>query len=79
MWERAVGIAPEFKVRREARLRFGRAGLGLVKLGVAPEELLRGAGQPAARKARVWSYRVKRGNGAARVKAVFSPPSAWRS
>ncbi len=74
MWERAVGIAPEFKVRREARLRFGRAGLGLVKLGVAPEELLRGAGQPATRKARVWSYRVKgRGNGAARVKAVFSP------
>jgi hypothetical protein len=74
MWERAVGISPEFKVRREARLRFARAGLGLVKLGVAPEELLRGAGQPASRKARVWSYRVKgRGNVAARVRAVFTP------
>jgi hypothetical protein len=74
MWERAVGITPEFQVRREARLRFGRAGLGLVKLGVEPEELLRGAGQPASRKGRVWSYRVKgRGNAAARVRAVFSP------
>ncbi|MCW2998663.1 MAG: hypothetical protein JWN65_2212 [Solirubrobacterales bacterium] len=74
MWERAVGISPEFRVRREARLRFSAQGLGLVRLGVAPEELLRGAGQPAGRKARVWSYRVNgRGNANARVRAVFTP------
>jgi hypothetical protein len=74
MWERAVGISPEFRGRREARLRFGPQGLGLVKLDVPPEELLRGAGQPADRNARVWSYRVKgRGNDKARVRAVFTP------
>ncbi|UTI62561.1 Coagulation factor 5/8 type domain-containing protein [Paraconexibacter antarcticus] len=74
MWERADGIAPEYRERREARLRFGRAGLGLTKLAVAPEELLRGGGQPASRKGRVWSYRVKgRGNAKARVRAVFTP------
>lgn len=74
MWERAVGIGAEHRLRREGRLAFRRAGLGLVKLAVSPEELLRGGGQPAARKARVWSYRVKgRGNAGARVKAVFTP------
>jgi hypothetical protein len=74
MWERAVGIAPEYKTRRQARLAFSRAGLGLTKLAVTPDELLRGGGQPATRKARVWSYRVSgRGNAAARVRAVFTP------
>ncbi len=73
MWERAVGVSPEDQVRREARLRFTKAGIGLVRLNVGPEELLRGAGQPASRKDRTYSYRVKgRGNSKARVKAVFS-------
>lgn len=74
MWERANGIGAEYANRRQARLRFTRKGLGATVLAVAPEELLRGGGQPATRDGRVWSYRVLgKGDGSARVKAVFSP------
>ncbi|XAY06207.1 hypothetical protein DSM112329_03071 [Paraconexibacter sp. AEG42_29] len=73
MWERAIGIDAEHSQRREGRLRFTAKGLGATRLAVDPEELLRGGGQPATRKARVWSYRVKgKGNAGSRIKAVFS-------
>ncbi len=71
-WERAVGIAPE--TCRSGRLRFTKAGQGLIKLGVSAEELLRGAGQPSSRKGRTWRWCVDgRGNGSARVRVAFTP------
>ena len=71
-WERAVGITPE--TCRDGRLRFTKAGLGLIRLGVPAEELLRGAGQPTSRKGRSWRWCVEdRGNQDARVRTAFTP------
>ncbi len=71
-WERAVGITPE--TCRDGRLRLTRAGMGLIKVGVPAEELLRGAGQPSTRKGRSWRWCVEdRGNDKALVRTAFTP------
>ena len=60
-WERAVGILPE--TCRDGRLRLTRVGMGLLKLNVSAEEVLRGAGQPSTRVGRSWQWCVEdRGN-----------------
>jgi hypothetical protein len=71
MWERAVGVAPS-SVCRQARLRFGPAGLGLVKIATPAEEVLRGAGQPVRRVGRTWRYCVSGRTGGS-VRVVFTP------
>jgi len=71
-WERAVGITAE--TCRDGRLRLTRQGMGLIKLGVPSEELLRGAGQPTTRVGRSWRWCVEdRGNDDARVRTAFTP------
>ncbi len=71
MWERAVGVQPS-SACRQARLRFGPAGLGLVKIATPAEEVLRGAGQPVRRVGRAWRYCVS-GRAGGSVRVVFTP------
>ncbi len=71
MWERAVGVQPS-SACRQARLRFGPAGLGLVKIATPAEEVLRGAGQPVRRVGRAWRYCVS-GRAQGSVRVVFTP------
>jgi len=71
-WERAVGILPE--TCRDGRLRLTHEGMGLIKIGVPSEELLRGAGQPTSRVGRSWRWCVEdRGNDGQRVRTAFTP------
>ncbi|HEX8101091.1 MAG TPA: Coagulation factor 5/8 type domain-containing protein [Solirubrobacteraceae bacterium] len=54
MWERAEGVhGPEC---RAAQRRFLTRGLGEIRLGMDPEQLLRSAGQPQSRPGRLWTY-----------------------
>ena len=54
MWERADGVpGPEC---RAAQRRFIADGLGEIRLGMRPERLLRSAGQPERRVARVFTW-----------------------
>ena len=69
MWERAVGVRNQ--ACRSRRGRFSRRGLGLARLGLGPEAFLRRAGQPAARKGRVYRYCVDR-RPKRKVVAVFT-------
>ena len=69
MWERAEGVRNQ--ACRSRRGRFSRRGLGLAKLGRGPEAFLRGAGQPSARKGRVYRYCVDR-RPKRKVVAVFT-------
>ena len=66
MWERAVGV-PATALRRRARAT--RRGLGGVRLRARPTGVLRRAGQPKVRGARVWTYCVDRG----RMTATLTP------
>jgi microsomal dipeptidase-like Zn-dependent dipeptidase len=72
MWERASGVrGPGCRPRRGA---FTSAGLGVVRLGFKPQELLRGAGQPGRRLGRTYRYCVKgKANAKARLVAAFTP------
>jgi hypothetical protein len=56
-WERAVGITAE--TCRDGRLRLTAKGMGFIKLGVSPEQLLRDASQPTTRKGRSWQWCVE--------------------
>ena len=71
MWERAEGVPdPQCRPRRA---RLGRWGLGSVRLGYTPKELLLRAGQPESRE-RAWSYCVSGSrNQTAKVVAAFTP------
>jgi hypothetical protein len=71
MWERANGVpGPEC---RRADDGLTRKGLGQMRLGYAPERLLRRVGQPQQRD-RAWSYCVRSPeNRTANATAVFSP------
>jgi hypothetical protein len=62
MWERADGIPAGC---RPARARLTRRGLAGVRLGARHAAVLRRAGQPKRRGARVWRYCVDRGRMAA--------------
>jgi hypothetical protein len=71
-WERAVGIPANHC--RGPRGVFTAGGMGHVRLRAGPEQVLRRAGQPATRVARVWTWCVAdRRNRGARVAAVFTP------
>ena len=67
MWERAVGVAPEKCLRKNAKLS-GR-GLGKVRLGDSAKRALKSAGQPDRRVGRLYRYCVagKRGGEAVAV------------
>jgi hypothetical protein len=54
MWERANGVP--VNACQPARLRFNRKRLGKIRLGATWPALLRSAGQPASRPARVWRW-----------------------
>jgi len=57
-----------------ARTRFTSRGLGRVVVGTSNEALLRSAGQPAARGARVWRWCVQQREGRkGRIRAVLDP------
>ncbi|WP_205696533.1 Coagulation factor 5/8 type domain-containing protein [Conexibacter sp. SYSU D00693] len=67
-WERAEGIkGPECLAGSG---RFGRTGLGSVRLDLEPDMLLRAAGQPGARDGQAWRWCTTGGKG--RVSAVFT-------
>lgn len=69
MWERAQGIrGPEC---RAAQRRFIPAGLGEIRIGMAPKQLLRSAGQPSSRPGRVWTWCAAGSRGGS-VKAVLT-------
>jgi len=54
MWERASGVpGPQC---RAAQRRFIASGLGEIRLGMEPEQLLRSAGQPQKRPGRRWTW-----------------------
>lgn len=69
MWERTVGVRNQ--ACRSRRGRFSRRGLGLARIGLGPEAFLRRAGQPSARKGRVYRYCVDR-RPKRKVVAVFT-------
>jgi hypothetical protein len=70
-WERAVGIAPE--TCRDGRLRLTRQGMGFIRIGIGPEELLRTVSQPTTRIGRSWRWCVEdRGNDGKRVRVAFT-------
>jgi hypothetical protein len=72
MWERGVGVPA--RRPQPARNRFSGRGLGRVVLGASNEALLRSAGQPAVRGARVWRYDVQEREGRkGRIYAVLMP------
>jgi microsomal dipeptidase-like Zn-dependent dipeptidase len=72
MWERANGVPGP--ACRPKRGEVTTAGLGAVRLGDTPEQLLRRAGQPGRRLGRSYRYCVKGdANAAARVVAVHTP------
>jgi microsomal dipeptidase-like Zn-dependent dipeptidase len=67
MWERADGIPTGC---RPARARLTRSGLAGARLNAGHASLLRRAGQPKDRGARVWSYCV---SGQGRMTATLAP------
>ncbi len=67
MWERADGIKTGC---RPAHVRLTRTGLAGARLGAGHASLLRRAGQPKRRGARVWSYCV---GGPGRMAAALTP------
>jgi hypothetical protein len=74
MWERAEGI----KANRclPARTRFTAGGLGKLRLGAGPQDVLKATSQPNARPGRTWTYCVqgpRDDRQAGQVKPVFSP------
>ncbi|MEJ7786192.1 MAG: Coagulation factor 5/8 type domain-containing protein [Solirubrobacteraceae bacterium] len=69
MWERAGGVPA--RRSQPARAAFARRGLGVLRLGVSSEALLRAAGQPAVRGPFAWRYGVT-GGGGARVAVVLN-------
>jgi hypothetical protein len=72
MWERANGV-PMSRCQ-PARNRFSSRGLGRVVLNTSNEALLRSAGQPAVRGARVWRWCVQEREGRkGRLFAVLTP------
>jgi hypothetical protein len=72
MWERAVGVPAAACLAGEASVT--PDGLGRIRLGATSGQLLRRAGQPQRRDARVWSWCVNgEENEAARTVAVLSP------
>ena len=75
MWERASGVP--VRHCQAARLRFGAKRLGQIRLRATWQALLRSAGQPDRRPARVWRYCVNakpnRVARSARVTAVLTP------
>ena len=68
MWERTEGV-PDSHCMAE-RARFSSLGIGGARVGASAEALLRRAGQPAERGARVWRYCVADQQG--RVSTVLS-------
>ncbi len=69
MWERAEGVrGPEC---RAAARRFLPTGLGEIRLGMRPEQLLRSAGQPASRPGRLWTW-CANGTKGGEVKALLT-------
>ena len=71
MWERAEGIRGGSC--RHHRARFTRRGLGKVRLNAPHARLLRSAGQPVSRGARVWRWCVRgKKNRRTKVIAVLS-------
>ena len=69
MWERADGVpGPEC---RAAQRRFLGDGLGEIRLGMNPEQLLRSAGQPRSRPGRLWTWCAGGTRGGA-VKALLT-------
>jgi hypothetical protein len=54
MWERAEGVPGP--ACRAAQRRFTPDGLGEIRLGQSADEVLRSAGQPQSRPARVWTW-----------------------
>jgi hypothetical protein len=75
MWERATGV-PMSRCQ-PARTRFAAGGLGRVVLNTSNEALLRSAGQPAVRGARVWRWCVQQREGRkGRIFAVLTPQGA---
>ncbi len=69
MWERAVGVWDPGC--RNARLRFTRTGIALMRLRDPAEDMLRGAGQPLERKGRTYRYCAKQNAGGGRLRSVF--------
>jgi hypothetical protein len=70
MWERAVGVRHGCLA---AHARFGRRGLGRLRLRAAARAALRRAGQPLRRGHRAWRYCVRgRNSRRARVAAVLN-------
>lgn len=69
MWERASGVPTGCRSERGT---LSRRGLGRVRLGADSEALLRAAGQPDERGARVWRWCVD-GRGDDEVLAVLTP------
>jgi hypothetical protein len=71
-WERAIGITPE--TCRDGRLRLTKSGMGLTRIGIPSEQLLRDAGQPTSRIGRSWRWCVEdRGNDDQLVRTAFTP------
>ena len=54
MWERAEGVPGPRCLR--SRGRFTRRGLGRLRLGRSPDQVLRRGGQPRTRAGRAWRY-----------------------
>jgi hypothetical protein len=70
MWERAEGIKAYQCLPKRAKLT--RRGLGNLRFGLGPDELLRSAGQPL-RRTQSWTYCVKGGKGNSSADAVLTP------
>jgi hypothetical protein len=67
MWERTVGVPATSCLPSSARLT--RRGLGALRLGQTPEQLLFAGGQPSSRPGRSYRYCVTGGKG--QVATVF--------
>jgi microsomal dipeptidase-like Zn-dependent dipeptidase len=61
MWERADGVPAQRCV--QSRVAFTRKGFTRMRLGDSTEQLLRRAGQPAARPGHAWKYCSGKGDG----------------
>jgi hypothetical protein len=70
MWERATGVPSPAAFSPKTRLK--ARTIGGLRLGDSYVEALKGAGQPANRDGRVWTWDVS-GEGAGKVVAVLTP------
>jgi microsomal dipeptidase-like Zn-dependent dipeptidase len=69
MWERAVGAPAPAAIPAKRKLK--SHGIGKLRLGDSYVQVLEGAGQPAARRGRVWTWHVG-GKGGGKVVAVLT-------